>query len=224
MTENTGILIDALLNKASLKQFIFRNTINNFEMLKVELKDLINVIQTSIKEKNTNIAANYKEESALEVQIQIGGDLLVFSMHTNVFNFDENHFIHKSKYVEDDIANSYCGMIEIYNFLADSLKYQRVNDTGYLIGRIFINRENHFIVEGKGQMGFLFNDFGSQILTKEIFENIVEIAILYCIEFDLWAPPMEQIQEITVLDKIQQAGTIAHKTSKRMGFDMNFKK
>jgi hypothetical protein len=35
---------------------------------------------------------------------------------------------------------------------------------------------------------------------------------------------MEQIQEITVLDKIQQAGTIAHKTSKRMGFDMNFKK
>jgi hypothetical protein len=145
-------------------------------------------------------------------------------MHTNVFNFDENHFIHKSKYVEDDIANSYCGMIEIYNFLADSLKYQRVNDTGYLIGRIFINRENHFIVEGKGQMGFLFNDFGSQILTKEIFENIVEIAILYCIEFDLWAPPMEQIQEITVLDKIQQAGTIAHKTSKRMGFDMNFKK
>jgi hypothetical protein len=224
MTENTGILIDALLNKASLKQFIFRNTINNFEMLKVELKDLINVIQTSIKEKNTNIAANYKEESAFEVQIQIGGDLLVFSMHTNVFNFDENHFIHKSKYVEDDIANSYCGMIEIYNFLADSLKYQRVNDTGYLIGRIFINRENHFIVEGKGQMGFLFNDFGSQILTKEIFENIVEIAILYCIEFDLWAPPMEQIQEITVLDKIQQAGTIAHKTSKRMGFDMNFKK
>jgi hypothetical protein len=224
MTENTGILIDALLNKASLKQFIFRNTINNFEMLKVELKDLINVIQTSIKEKNTNIAANYKEESAFEVQIQIGGDLLVFSMHTNVFNFDENHFIHKSKYVEDDIANSYCGMIEIYNFLADSLKYQRVNDTGYLIGRIFINRENHFIVEGKGQMGFLFNDFGSQILTREIFENIVEIAILYCIEFDLWAPPMEQIQEITVLDKIQQAGTIAHKTSKRMGFDMNFKK
>jgi hypothetical protein len=224
MTENTGILIDELLNKASLKQFIFRNTINNFEMLKVELKDLINVIQTSIKEKNTNIAANYKEESAFEVQIQIGGDLLVFSMHTNVFNFDENHFIHKSKYVEDDIANSYCGMIEIYNFLADSLKYQRVNDTGYLIGRIFINRENHFIVEGKGQMGFLFNDFGSQILTKEIFENIVEIAILYCIEFDLWAPPMEQIQEITVLDKIQQAGTIAHKTSKRMGFDMNFKK
>ena len=224
MTENTGILIDALLNKASLKQFIFRNTINNFEMLKVELKDLINVIQNSIKEKNTNIAANYKEESAFEVQIQIGGDLLVFSMHTNVFNFDENHFIHKSKYVEDDIANSYCGMIEIYNFLADSLKYQRVNDTGYLIGRIFINRENHFIVEGKGQMGFLFNDFGSQILTREIFENIVEIAILYCIEFDLWAPPMEQIQEITVLDKIQQAGTIAHKTSKRMGFDMNFKK
>ena len=48
MTENTGILIDALLNKASLKQYIFKNTINNFEILKTELKELITVIQTNI--------------------------------------------------------------------------------------------------------------------------------------------------------------------------------
>lgn len=221
MTENTSILVQALLSKASLKQFIFRNMKGNFDLLKSTLRKLIESVHTNIVDKDKNVVVSYKDENTYEVQIQFGGDVLVFSMHTNVFNFDDNHVIHKSKYIEDDIANSYCGMIEIYNFLADSLKYDRVNDSGYLIGRIFINRENHFFTEGKGQMGFLFPDIATQVMTQEVLENIIEIAILYCIEFDLWAPPIDQVEEITVLERMQQAGSIAHKTAKRMGFDMS---
>ena len=40
------------------------------------------------------------------------------------------------------------------------------NDLGYLIGRIFINHENHFMVQGKRQLGFLYNDFINQLLIK----------------------------------------------------------
>lgn len=221
MNENTSILVQALLEKASLKQFIYRNTLSQFELLKNTLKVLIEQVHEKIVDKDKNVIVNYSEKNAFEVQIQFGGDLLVFTMHTNVFNFDENHIIHKNKYVEDDISNSYCGMIEIYNFLADSLKYQRLNDSGYLIGRIFINRENHFFTEGKGQMGFLFSDFANQIIEQSTLENIVEIAILYCIEFDLWAPPIGEVEEITVLEKLQQEGNVAHKTAKRLGFDMS---
>lgn len=221
MNENTSILVQALLNKASLKQFIYRNMLTNFNVLKSTLKTLIDHVEEKINDKDKNVVVSYKDENAFEVQIQFGGDLLVFSMHTNVFNFDENHAIHKTAYVQEDISNSYCGMIEIYNFLADSLKYQRINDSGYMIGRIFINKDNHFFTEGKGQMGFLFNDFGNQVMSEQVLENIIEIAILYCIEFDLWAPPMEEVEEITVLEKLQQAGTVAHKTAKRLGFDMS---
>ena len=221
MNENTSILVQALLEKASLKQFIYRNTLSQFELLKNTLKVLIEQVHEKIVDKDKNVIVNYSEKNAFEVQIQFGGDLLVFTMHTNVFNFDENHIIHKNKYVEDDISNSYCGMIEIYNFLADSLKYQRLNDSGYLIGRIFINRENHFFTEGKGQMGFLFNDFANQVLEQTTLENIIEIAILYCIEFDLWAPPLAEVEEITVLEKLQQEGNVAHKTATRLGFDMS---
>lgn len=221
MNENTSILVQALLEKASLKQFIYRNTLSQFELLKNTLKVLIEQVHEKIVDKDKNVIVNYSEKNAFEVQIQFGGDLLVFTMHTNVFNFDENHIIHKNKYVEDDISNSYCGMIEIYNFLADSLKYQRLNDSGYLIGRIFINRENHFFTEGKGQMGFLFSDFANQIIEQSTLENIVEIAILYCIEFDLWAPPIGEVEEISVLEKLQQEGNVAHKTAKRLGFDMS---
>ena len=50
-------------------------------------------------------------------------------------------------------------MINIYNFLADSFKYNRLNDVGYLVGRVFLNKDLHYFVEGKRQLGFLYNDF-----------------------------------------------------------------
>lgn len=214
-------LIQTILSKASLKQYVYRNLVNNFELMKNELKTMVENIAKTIKEKDKSVIVSYKDEHVFEAQIQFGGDVLVFTMHTNVFNFDSKHVIHKSNYVKDNPQNSYCGMIEIYNFLADSLKYQRINDTGYLIGRIFINKENHFFCEGKGQMGFLYNDFSGQVLNEETRKQIIQTTILYCIEFELWAPPINEVEEISVLEKIQQAGTIAHKTSKRMGFDMS---
>ena len=35
---------------------------------------------------------------------------------------------------------TFCGIINIYNFLSDSFKYNRESDLGYLVGRIFINK------------------------------------------------------------------------------------
>ena len=45
-----------------------------------------------------------------------------------------------TSYVKEDKNRSYCGVIHLYNFLADSFKYNRLNDVGYLIGRVFIIR------------------------------------------------------------------------------------
>ena len=56
-------------------------------------------------------------------------------------------------YPEENPNRGFCGLIHIYNFLNDSFKYNRVHDLGYLIGRIFINHENHFMVQGKRQLG-----------------------------------------------------------------------
>ena len=93
-------------------------------------------------------------------------------MHSNVFEFDKNHGIWKISYVENNDMNSYCGIINIYNFLSDSFKYDRLDDLGYLIGRIFINKDNHYFVEGKRQLGFLYNDFGNAVIdTKAIKRN-----------------------------------------------------
>src|SRR5574340_1141800 len=57
--------------------------------------------------------------------------------HTNVFEFDTRHLVWKTSYVKEKATRSFCRMINVYNFLPDSFKYNRANDLGYLVARIF---------------------------------------------------------------------------------------
>jgi hypothetical protein len=124
----------------------------------------------------------------------------------------------QSSYIEDDKERSFCGMILVYNFLTDSFKYDRNNDLGVLIARIFINKDRHFFVEGKRQLGYLFNDFDNAIIDKDKITSIVETVILYCLEFDLYVPDFEEMNQITVheINEVNLKTVIA--TGKRLGF------
>lgn len=214
-------VISALLSKTTTKQRIVKNTLSHFEQTKASLSAVVKEICAQIAEKDSEVSVEYKDNGKFEAQIKFGGDMLFFSMHTNVFTFDINHPIQKLKYVQEDGIRAYCGMIEIYNFLADSITYGRMNDVGYLMARIFINHENHFFTEGKGQFAFLYGDFEKQIFSQEIMHEMIQTVVLYSIQFDLWAPSLTEVEELTVLEKIQQTGMTAHKTAKRLGFTMH---
>jgi hypothetical protein len=114
---------------------------------------------------------------------------------------------------------AYSGIISIYNFLADSFKYNRLNDVGYLIGRIFVNKDMHFLVEGKRQLGFLFNDFAQQKVDEESIKTIMEAAIQYAIDFDLLVPPFNQVQTVSVQEMNNITSSFSLKTGKRLGFN-----
>ena len=164
------------------------------------------------------VKITYEDKGTYECNMTFGGDLLIFTMHSNIFTFDQNHFIHNLNYIQEDSSRAYFGLIQSYNFLADSFKFNRANDIGYLIGRTFINKERHFFVEGKRQLGFLYNDLENSVLDIDKINEIIESTILYCLNFDLLSPPYQTVQEITVSDKIQQSGILAVKTGKRLGF------
>ena len=57
------------------------------------------------------------------------------------------------------------------------------------------------------------------MLSDEIIAMIIENAMLYAIEFDLWVPKYEQVKQLTVGQKMQQEGNITHLTGKRVGFE-----
>ena len=106
----------------------------------------------------------------------------------------------------------------IFNFLADSFKYNRSNDIGYLIGRVFINRELHYFVEGKREVGLLYNNFGHSSIDIKTIRSIVHSSILYTINFDLLTPPFDNLKEVSVVEMQSQLDTMSIRTGKRIGF------
>ena len=212
------LILETIAQKSVLKQNIYENTITSFKMLRSVCKYITQNTRKSLKDSNTKIAIEYKESGSFQIEMQIAGDLLVFAMHTNVFVFDRSHPIWKTPMVNKDPNSAYCGVINIYNFLADSFKYNRSEDVGYLIGRIFINRHMNFMVEGKRQLGILYNNFGDEVVDKRSMRNVVQSAILYALDFDLLVPPYDQSAIVTVA-QMQDKNTYANmKTGKRLGF------
>jgi hypothetical protein len=123
-----------------------------------------------------------------------------------------------TSYIREDKNRSYCGIINIYNFLADSFKYNRVNDVGYLIGRIFINKDKSYFIEGKREIGLLYNNFGQEILDEKAARQIVESAVMYTINFDLLTPPYDSLKEISLEEMQSMVDSYKLKTGKRLGF------
>ncbi len=217
-TTRVKSITDKLLDKSSNKQFVYRNTKTVFALFKKQIQEIVAEICPILKEKDASVCIEYKENNEFEVQLSFSGDVLLFNMHTNVFTFEESHFIHSLDYVKQDPNKAFCGVIEVYNFLNDSLKYQRMSDTGYLVCRIFINKENKIIIEGERPIIELNQGFDKTTICDDTVRAIIEQSMIYALDFDLWAPPIQNIKEITVQQKITSAGLSLHQTSKRLGF------
>jgi hypothetical protein len=221
VNDNTN-QFDELIIKTNLKQEVYRNTVRMFAVLKDVLRELSEEYHEKLKDKvDENVLPFFQEKGLFEAEFRIGGDLLIFSMHSNVFVFNREHPIWNLEYIKANPLNSYCGVFSIYNFLADSFKYSRYQDLGYLIARIFVNRENHFFVEGKRQSSEVVKDLGSDELTKENLKTIIETAIKYAIDFDLLVPPYDQVKIATVEQMQVEINHSRIQTGKRLGFKFN---
>ena len=214
-------IVTSLKDKAVLKQKVYDNTFEVFMKLKKILAAIEREVNSELGDADKRIRLDYRERGKFDIGVKVAGDLLIFSMHSNIFEFDRNHPIWKIPYVQKDKNNSYSGIIHVYNFLADSFKYSRNDDLGYLIARIFINHENQYFVEGKRQMGMLFSNFGNEEISRDAIKRILYTAIQYALEFDLLVPPYDAVKIASVGQletKIQHSKMV---TGKRVGFQFN---
>ncbi len=219
---NTQEQILALLkNKSVLKQDVFHNTIAQFNSLKEILKTTIQELTEKFGNTDSRVTFEYRDRGAFQCEIRVAGDLLIFQMHTNVFQFEKDSSFWQTGYLKENPDNSYVGTINVYNFLSDSFRYDRTADVGYLLARAFINKENHFVVQGKKQLGILFNDLVASNFDASNQKKFVEQVILYALNFDLLIPPYENLHQITVeeMQDINHSGSLA--TGKRMGFQFS---
>ena len=216
------LIASMIEERSSLKQDVYERTLENFNLLKEVLQEVMTELQEEFIKKDTRLEFYYKDKGEFEAEVKIAGDILIFHMHTNIFQFDRSHSIWKSSYLKDKETNGYVGMINVYNFLADSFKFQRDQDAGYLIARMFVNHENHFLIQGKRQLGFLYNDFINSVMNRSQMRDIVESTVAYTLSFDLYAPPYQAVQEVTVGQIQALSQNLNVVTGKRLGFKFSF--
>ena len=215
-------IIETFVGKSNLKQKVFDNTFSTFNLLKETLFELAAEMDDELDGKlDRRTRLEYRDRGKFEAQLQIASDLLIFQMHTDVFTFDANHLIWQNAYVRENRENAYCGVINIYNFLSDSFKFNRNADEGYLIGRIFINRENRYFVEGKRQSSLRAMNFGKGEISRDALLAILEEAIHYALNFDLLMPPYEDNKRVTVDQFNTKLDNSKFVTGKRLGYDFN---
>lgn len=196
-------IFDGLQQKSTAKQAIFRNTQAAFDMLRLVSQELVGELSRKLTPLDASVLIEYRSINEMEFHIRFSGDLLVFVMHSNIITFPDDYGPMPSNYVEQDFRRRFFGHIMAYNFMADSIKYQRLSDPGYLVGRLLVNIESHFYLEGVQQLELPTNDMADNIITADMLRLFVESAMIAAVNNDLIAPPLPEIQKITVKQKLE---------------------
>src|SRR5512133_734331 len=131
--EKKQTIISTLKEKSVLKQKVYDNTFEAFNNSKDVLKVMAKDMNSSLEGLDSRVKLEYIDRSNFDAQLKVAGDLLLFSMHSNIFQFDREHPAWKTAYIQKNKYNAYSGVINIYNFLADSFRFSRLEDLGYLI-------------------------------------------------------------------------------------------
>ena len=196
-------IFDGLKQKSTAKQAIYRNTLATFDMLRKVTQELVVELSRKITPVDSTVVIEYRPVNDMEFHIRFSGDLLVFVMHSNIVTFPDDYGPMPTKYVEEDFRRRFFGHIMAYNFMADSIKYQRMNDPGYLVGRLLVNIDNHYFLEGVQQLELPDNDMSDNKITADALKLFVESAMIAAVNNDLIAPPLPEIQKIWVKQKLE---------------------
>ena len=212
------MVMEVLATKSRMKQDVIARTRESFSLIKSELKALTDELGPAIGERDPRLKVEYKDHGELSTQADIAGDSVIFTMHTNVFRLDQSNSLWKASYLSEDEQRGYFGIVNVYNFLKDSFALNRDRDIGYLVARLMLNKDGHFFVQGKRQLGFLYNDLADNVLDAAQVKAFLFSVVLYVLDFDLLTPPYDQVNQVTVEELKELNANSMITTGKRLGF------
>ncbi|MCL6258680.1 hypothetical protein M3O96_06255 [Aquiflexum sp. TKW24L] len=186
----------------------------------LDLENICEQLAKEIIEANTEenqIPIKVERTNAFEFVFRIGGDALIFILQSNIVRLPDENYLSKSKYLKDDVSLRYFGQVLIYNFLSDTIEFGRLDDPGYLIGRILLNRENKFFLEGDRKIVFNFPELKENTVNPDKMRDFVEQLVVSALENDLLAPAFGDIMVITYQQKIEHISGLGN--PQKIGFD-----
>jgi len=213
-------IVQHIQNKSVIKQQTYKHLLEAFGQIKEQASSLVSQINERTQNVDKDVTVVMEEISSTEFHVKVAGDLLVFLLHTNIVTFDNEHAIVNSRQIEEDANRRYFGQIMVYNFMSDSVKYNRLNDPGYLVARLLINYENHFFVEGEGQLNFLFKNISDHQITPLDLDVIIKLSITEAAQSDLITPPFQDIKYISLNQKMEKDHHLG--AGEKIGFKMSY--
>jgi hypothetical protein len=218
MKDRLNDIIQGLQQKSMTKQAIYRNTYETFNRMKEISQEIVEELTNRITSEDANVVIEYKSITDLEFQIKFSGDLLVFVMHSNIVTFPDDYEIMRNDYVEEDFRRRFFGHIMAYNFMADTIKYNRLDDPGYLVGRMLINIDKHFVIEGVKQMDLSYDRIARNQINDNVLRLIVESAMIAAVNNDLMGQDVSDIERITYKQKLENSQL---SRPRKLGFMIN---
>ena len=85
-------ILSLLSEKAVMKSKIFEQSIEVFNLLKDVLSEMSNDLNEMLDDKDyKRVRLEYRDRGKFEAELKFADDVLIFSMHTDVFQFDREH-------------------------------------------------------------------------------------------------------------------------------------
>ncbi len=213
-------ILKLLENKSTAKQITYKKLIQAFELLAKESKRVAGELKKKVKPTDNDVTVDFKRINENEFQLKLAGDLLIFVLHTNIVTFEDDHEVMKNPYIRENEINQYFGQIMVYNFMSDSIRFNRVNDPGYLLARLLINHDGRYIIEGEGKLGMMFSQISDGPITEVDLNILVKLTLTLAIENDLMAPPYPQVKFITLYQKLEKTQELG--AGQKIGFRMSY--
>ena len=215
--ERLNDIINGLHQKSVTKQAIYRNTKATFDRMKEIAQDIVKKLTNRITKKDADVIIEYRNISEFEFHVMFSGDLLMFIMHTNIITVPEDYELMKNDYIEEDFRRRFFGHIMAYNFMADTIKYNRMDDPGYLVGRMLINIDRHFVIEGVKQMELPYDRIAQNVINNKTLRLIIESAMVAAVNNDLMGQDVSEIERITLKQKQENVIT----QPRKLGFQVS---
>lgn len=218
--DHINYITQLLESKSAAKQKTYKHLLAAFSLLANESQRILKELRLKANPIDKDVTIEFQTISEHEFHVKLAGDLLIFVLHTNIVTFADDHTVMQDDYVKQAEINRYFGQINIYNFMSDSLKFNRVNDPGYLVARLMVNHENRFFIEGEGQLSTLFSKISEIPLNDETLRALVKLSLAIAIENDLMALPYPQVKFITLYQKLEHTPDLGG--GQKIGFRMSY--
>jgi hypothetical protein len=213
-------MLNNILNKlqytSQQKLNLYQNTARVFEQLWECCRSIEETLSAQLPTEGS-VTLILQKINEHEFHFRFGADVLVFILQSNIVRLPDDAYLSKSKYLKSDKSLRYFGQVLVYNFMSDTLTYGRLDDPGYLIGRLLLNKENKFFIEGDRRIVFEFPELKDNLATGEKLNHFVTCLMESALENDLLAPEFQDIMIITYEQKLEH--TSAMGSPQKIGFD-----